>query len=229
LSNEQRKSNSKHIESILFQLLQSKDIKDDERKPIFWTYTKIATSDDAQKLMYRVWNKKSQIKGITFDESDYMVLACELAVRDFGNTDSILTVQESRIKNVDRLSKFKFMQRAVSPDYTVRDSFFNSLSDPANRRPEPWVTESLHYFHHPLRAEYSIKYLKTALDLLPEIQRTGDIFFPKSWLEVTLWGYNSKEAYKVVDDWLNENEKIPKTIRDKVLQSADILKRAAEK
>ena len=85
--------------------------------------------------------------------------------------DSILNVQEKRIKNADRLARFRFIKRAVTPVDAVRDSFFISLSDPANRRPEPWVTEALHYFHHPLREKYSIKYLRPALDLLPEIQR----------------------------------------------------------
>ena len=156
-----------------------------------------------------------------------MVLACELAVRDFNNPDSILNVQETRIKNADRLARFRFIKRALTPVDAVRDSFFFSLSDPANRRPEPWVTEALHYFHHPLREKYSLKYLRPALDLLPETQRTGDIFFPKSWLDATLWGYRSEEAFSIVETWLKENQKVPKNLRDKVLQSADMLKRAS--
>ena len=110
----------------------------------------------------------------------------------------------------------------------MRDSFFISLSDPANRRPEPWVLDALHFFHHPLRSDYSIKYLKPALDLLPEIQRTGDIFFPKSWLEAVLWGYSSAEACRIVDIWLKDNQNLPENLTDKVKQSADNLKRATE-
>ncbi|MHC1704405.1 MAG: M1 family aminopeptidase [Tenuifilaceae bacterium] len=227
-SDDQRKSNSKHFESSLFQLIHSAAIKDDERKPLFWSFIRIASNDEAKEQIYKIWNNEIQIKGIKLDESDYMVLACELAVRNYGNIDSIISVQESSIKNVDRLAKFRFMKRAISPDLMVRDSFFNSLLEAKNRRPEPWVTEALRYFHHPLRAEYSIKYIKPSLDLLPEIQKTGDIFFPKSWLEVTLWGYNSKESNKIVKDWLKDNKDLPKSLRDKVLQSADNLKRASK-
>jgi aminopeptidase N len=120
------------------------------------------------------------------------------------------------------------MKKAVSSDPAVRDSFFRSLSDPANRRPEPWVTEALYYFHHPLRSEYSIKYLKPALDLLPEIQRTGDIFFPKAWIDATFQGYSSKEAYLIIDDWLKANQELSENLRNKVIQSADLLKRATD-
>jgi len=167
------------------------------------------------------------INGVKIDESDYMVLAYELAVRGFRNPDSILTAQEQKIENTDRKAKFKFIRRAVSTDLSVRDSFFTCLSNVANRRPEAWVTEALHYLHHPLRTTSSMKYLRPSLDLLPEIQRTGDIFFPKSWLEAMLWGYSSNEAYEIVTDWLNRNPNLPKNLRGKVLQSADNLRRAA--
>jgi aminopeptidase N len=227
-NDDQRKASSIQLEGLLIHLLGSPYIKDDERKPLYICYTRIATTPQAQKLMYNVWSNNIRINGVRIDESDYMELAYEIAVRGFGNTDSILTAQEQRIKNSDRKAKFKFIRRAASNDLAVRDSFFNRLSDAANRRPEPWVTEALHYLHHPRRATSSIKYLKPSLDLLPEIQRTGDIFFPKSWLEATLWGYNSRDAHLIVENWLNSNPELSKTLKDKVLQSADNLKRAVE-
>jgi aminopeptidase N len=224
----QREANSKHIESSIFQLLHSAEIKDDERKPLFWSFIRVAQSNEAQKYIFDVWSNQIQVKGIKLDESDFMTLAFELAVRDYGNVDSMLMAQELRIKNSDRLAKFRFMKKAVSPTSDARDAFFSSLSKPENRRPEPWVTEALHYLHHPLREQFSIKYLRPSLDLLPEIQKTGDIFFPKSWLEATFWGYNSKEANQIVDDWLSENQELPKFLRDKVVQTVDNLKRASK-
>jgi aminopeptidase N len=225
---EQRQKNCTHLEGSLFWLLYSSNIGDDERKPLFKTFTRIALSDVAKRQIFRIWNNDMPLKGVKLDEQDYMTLAYELAVRGFGNTDSILNAQELRIKNADRLAKFRFVRNAVTPDIAKCDIFFKSLTNPANRRPEPWVIEALHYLHHPLRASYSIKYIKPSLDLLPEIQRTGDIFFPKSWLEATFWGYSSKEAYQVVDLWLKDNQELQKPLRDKVLQSVDNLKRAAE-
>ncbi len=227
LSEDQRKEYSIGLEKGLLQLISSPDINDEERKPIFWTFVRTASTSEAAKYVYYVWSNTTVINGIRFDESDYVTLAFELAVRGFSS-DSIIEVQEARIKNPDRLAKFRFMKRAVSPDYQVRDSFFLGLANPANRRPEPWVTEALQYFNHPIRSSWSIKYLKPSLDLLPEIQRTGDIFFPKSWLDATLKGYNTQDAYQVIDNWLKENPGLPENLRNKVIQSADILKRASE-
>jgi aminopeptidase N len=228
LSEDQRMNYSSHFETDLLKLISSPNIKDEERKPIFWTFARTANSVHAMKYVYDVWSNRTIINGIKFDETDYITLSFELAVRGGSNSDSIITAQEGRIKNPDRLSKFRFMKRALSNDNLVRDSFFQSLSDQANRRPEPWVTEALQYFHHPLRSAWSIKYLKPSLDLLPEIQRTGDIFFPKSWLDATLRGYNTQEAYLIIEKWLNENPELSDNLRNKVIQSADILKRAAE-
>ena len=70
------------------------------------------------------------------------------------------------------------MMPALSADVQVRDAFFASLSQEQNREKEAWVASALSYLHHPLRSHTSEKYLKQSLDLLEEIQLTGDIFFP---------------------------------------------------
>jgi aminopeptidase N len=112
-SPEQRNINSIHLERSLFQLLTSKNIKENELKPIFWTFTRIALTEDAKMKIYKVWNNEKELPGVKLDESDYMVLAYELAVRNFNNSDSILKVQENRIINTDRLAKFMFIKKAV--------------------------------------------------------------------------------------------------------------------
>ena len=58
-------------------------------------------------------------------------------------------------ENPDRKAQFAFVRPALSPDPRVRDAFFDSLGDVANRRREPWVLEGLSYLHHPLRAAAS--------------------------------------------------------------------------
>ena len=40
------------------------------------------------------------------------------------------------------------------------------------------MLESLQYLNHPLREEHARRFVRPALDLLREIQQTGDIFFP---------------------------------------------------
>ena len=64
--------------------------------------------------------------------------------------------------------------------------------------------------------------------MLEEIQRTGDIFFPSDWLSATLGGHSSAEAAATVREFLDARGPVyPARLRQKVLQSADLLFRAA--
>ena len=117
---------------------------------------------------------------------------------------------------------------AVSEDESVRDSFFNSLKDEKNRERETWVIAALEYLHHPSRTASSEKYLMETLQLLQEIQKTGDIFFPYSWLNTSFGNYQTPTAYKIVTDFLQSNKNYNPKLKAKILQATDPLKRAKE-
>ena len=102
--------------------------------------------------------------------------------------------QIERTKDPIGKARLQFVVPALSSDPAERDRFFASLADVANRRREPWVLDGLPLLHHPLRAAASEKYIGPSLLLLREIQRTGDIFFPKRWMDATLGGHSSAAA-----------------------------------
>ena len=52
-------------------------------------------------------------------------------------------------------------------------------------------SKALRYLHHPLRAAAVGEVHRAEPRLLREIQRTGDIFFPKRWMDATLGGHSS--------------------------------------
>jgi aminopeptidase N len=79
-----------------------------------------------------------------------------------------------------------------------------------------------------LRAETSVGYIPESLALLEELQRTGDIFFPKGWLDATLGYYRSPEAGDAVRAYLEQNKDLRQDLRNKLLQSADMLFRAEQ-
>src|SRR5215218_1123215 len=87
--------------------------------------------------------------------------------------------------------------------------------------------EALEYLHYPLRAAHSGRYVARSLDLLPEIQRTGDIFFPRRWTDATLGGHNSAPVAETVRHFLDERSDLSPRLRQIVLQSADELFRAS--
>ncbi len=175
----------------------------------------------------RVWRKTEIVPGLTLAEPDYIQLSEELAVRAVPAWPSILDEQFTRIENPDRKARFAFVRPALSADQATRDVFFASLRDPSNRRREPWVLEALNYLHHPLRADSALQYIPTSLAMLEEIQRTGDIFFPKRWMDATLSGHSSASAAHLVRTFLAElPPSYPDRLRRIILSSADDLFRA---
>ena len=74
---------------------------------------------------------------------------------------------------------------------------------------------------HPLRLPDSERYILPSLELLEEIQVTGDIFFPKRWLDETLGNQRSASAVRIVREFLDERPDYNRQLRMKILQSAD--------
>ena len=109
---------------------------------------------------------------------------------------------------------------------SVRDSFFNSLTNRKNRAKEAWVVTALGYLHHPLRQATAYKYLPQSLELVEEIQRTGDIFFPQSWLSATFGSYQTAAAWQVVQQFLLKHPDYNPKLKAKILQATDNLYRA---
>jgi len=176
----------------------------------------------------RVWRKTEPVPGLTLAEPDYIQLSEELAVRAVPQWQAILDEQFTRIENQDRKARFAFVRPALSADQSTRDTFFASLRDPSNRRREPWVLEAVNYLHHPLRAESALPYISTSLAMLEEIQRTGDIFFPKRWMDATLSGHSSASAAHLVRTFLaGLPPTYPDRLRRIILSSADDLFRAS--
>jgi aminopeptidase N len=174
-----------------------------------------------------VWRKAHTVPGLRLVEQDYTTLALELAVREVPGWGRILDEQVTRIENPDRRAQFQFVRPALSADPSARDAFFASLLDAANRRREAWVLQAVSYLHHPLRAAASEKHIPASLALLGEIQRTGDIFFPKRWMDATLGGHQSASAARTVWGFLEGlPEGYPERLRRIILSSADDLFRA---
>jgi len=231
-SNFQRKILSGRMEKLLWGKMkntQSRSLK----SAYYKTFIKTAYSPKATALLLKLWKGTLKVKGLDLSEDDMTTLAYELAVRRSMERnsfipDSILDMQLARLSNPDKRKKMEFIIPALSNDDSIRDAFFESLKKPANREHEPWVLTALTYLNHPLRAVYSQKYILPSLNMLEEIQATGDIFFPKGWLDATLSGHNSLQAAKSVTLYLNNHPKLDPMLKQKVLQSADPVFRAAE-
>ena len=153
-----------------------------------------------------------------------MTLAYELAVRMPGSYEALRSIQEGRIQNNDLLREFRYIYRACCPGKAGRDSLFVSLLAPENRAVEPWAASALEYLNHPVRQTEALPYIYPGLEELQEIQRTGDIFFPKNWCVSLLRGHSSPEAAAEVSRFLSDHPGFPELLKGKLLQAADHLK-----
>jgi aminopeptidase N len=174
-----------------------------------------------------VWRREQQVPSLVLAEEDEVLLAQELAVRTRPGWDTLLA-QLERTQNPDRRARLEFVAAALSSDRAVRDGFFASLSEASHRAHEAWVLEGMRYLHHPLRSAQSIAYIAPSLELLLEIQRTGDIFFPQRWVNATLGGHQTAEAASEVRAFLGRLPSgYPDRLRRVVLSAADPLFRAS--
>ena len=121
----------------------------------------------------------------------------------------------------------EFALMFINAFFNLVRNFFAQLANEENRAVESWVLDALENIHHPLRTAESEQYILPSLELLQEIQVTGDIFFPKRWLDVTLGNYRSGTAVHTVRTFLDERPGYNEQLRMKILQSADTMFRAS--
>lgn len=213
------------IEQILWDQMMAQD-EPSRKKTLFNTYRNIVLSESEVKKVYDIWRGELTVEGLNLSETDYISMSGDLSLKMPDKAGEIIITQLDNIENSDRKRRFEFIMPALSENQEERDDFFESLKEENNRQTESWVLSALGYLHHPLRVDVSEKYILPSLELLQEIQITGDIFFPARWLDVTMGNYSSDSAVQTVRDFLEERPDYNEQLRMKILQSADGMFRA---
>lgn len=203
------------IEAGILEMSENHSVKS-VRTLLLRLLAKNAFSQDTAGRLYEIWSSGEDGR---LSQRDNMTLAYELAVRMPDKAKEIIDTQRGRLRNPDLLREFDFISRAVTPSEAARDSLFASLGNKEERRIEPWTQAVLYYLNHPMRSASAVKYIRPALELLPEIQRTGDIFFPAGWCSNLLAGHRSVEARIAVRQYLDDHPELNPMLRSKVLQA----------
>jgi aminopeptidase N len=225
LSDEERETRAGEVEAALWNEIEGGSGVS-RKSALFRAYQSIAVTPGAVGLLEQLWRQERVVQDLALSESDRTALATALAIRGVDDWESILDTQLGSIENPDRRARFEFLRPSLHPDPSVREAFFEGLMDPVNREKEPWVLEGLENLHHPLRRDHSIAFVAPSLDLLEEIQRTGDIFFPARWLTANLRNHNTSEVAETVTTFLEDRPAYPFRLKLKILQAADPLFRS---
>ncbi len=207
-------------EERLFETAQSHPV-DQAKTLVLKQLIGSARSPESIGSLYSLWEAGDSP---LLSKDDVSNIALQLSVALPDKASDIISRQQDRITDSDRLRKFKFISRAATSDPAAQDSLFHSLADPANRLVEPWTLSLLSLLNHPSRQAHSISYIIPALEMLPQIQATGDIFFPANWSAALLGDYRSKEAAELVSRFLEDNKDMNPLLLNKVRQAASRLK-----
>lgn len=177
---------------------------------------KRAISASAADSLYRIWADNNSP---LLNESDMMLLSVRLAMLKPELRDDILQLQRSRLTGADKQAEFDFISRAAAATPEERLAAFGSMLVPEGRRVEPWALSLLSLLNDEIRQPESLVYLRPAIEALPEIQRTADIFFPGQWVGSLVSGHTSPEAAAIVVAAAEEVEMLP-TLRLKLLENS---------
>ncbi|MEC8356526.1 MAG: M1 family aminopeptidase [Pseudomonadota bacterium] len=225
LSEAARADAAVNVEKSLWALMLAAD-SPSSKKIFFEAYRDLALTTPALDQLLRVWRAEIVFEGLVLSETDQIALATVLAIKLPEQADQIVTRQLAQINNQDRQRRFDWIRPALSPVPSTRRAFFETLADEDNRAIESWVLGALDALHHPVRRDDADAYILPSLELLEEIQVTGDIFFPARWLGATLGSHNTPAAAAIVRDFLAQRPEYNHQLRLKILQAADPLFRA---
>ena len=175
-----------------------------------------AITTKATYYIYKLWKSQDHT---AMTERDYMEMSYHLAQLMPHKYDEIRQQQREQLTNADLISEYDFVVRACHPDTAAREQLFRDLLKAENRRTEPYAAAALRLLNSEKYEPQSNKYIVPALDILEEIQRTGDIFFPSDWLTALLAGHHSQQAKTIVQQWM-QTHRLPETLQRKLNEKA---------
>lgn len=193
------------------------------KRSLWNTYRSLASSPNGLDKVYKIWTKEEKIEGLDFSENDQIAMSQSLILNQHPNWELILNEQSKKIQNPDRKKRYEFLSDALANDASKNDIFFKKIQLAKNREIENWVSDGLAFLHYPNHNTNSVNYLIPTLELLEEIQQTGDIFFPNAVLRSSFGYHSSNEAVENIEQFLQNHPDYPEKLEKKIQQNADLV------
>ncbi len=226
LDTDKRAKLSVQIENVL---LQKADVVTSIglKKVLLKTWSSVATSSESmEKLKQLVFVDKSY-NDVAFSNRELVNILLTVVLKDPDLDDAAIYAWADKINDEDLKGELRFVAPVFSKDAAVFNDFVEGLGRLENRAKENWVLTALKYIHHPFLNGKNIRYVEDEISLMPEVKNTGSLFFPMSWINVILRGYNSNKVVSLIDYYFKDHPDFPEDLKMKVLQAADAVKRSA--
>jgi aminopeptidase N len=192
------------------------------RKAFLDAFIGLSSSDDGVAKLESLLAADSAAGEPVRDPTRWSVVN-RLLVLGTANAERALAAQVARDTTPDGRRR-AFVASAARKSATVKaDYFARYFADKGLN--EDWASGSLGEFNALEHQDLTLPYLRPALDSLPFIQANRRIFFLGSWLGAFINGHTSDAALQTVRKFLADHPKLPKDLREKVLQSSDELER----
>jgi aminopeptidase N len=192
------------------------------RKSFLDAYIGIATTPAALSRLDS-WLDSARAAGEPLRQPTRWSIVTQLVSRNHATARTRLTAEVARDTSTGGKRR-SFIANAAWPTVETKRSYFDRYFRDSTLN-EDYVTASLGAFNDGDQASLTLPYLRPALDTLAWVQQNRRIFFLGRWLDAFIGGQQSAEALSVVDRFLAENPRLPRDLRQKVLQTRDELER----
>ena len=192
------------------------------RKAFLDAFIGLASSTDGIAKLETLLTDKTAAGEPVGDPTRWAVVN-RLIVLGAPNADRELAAQVTRDTTPDGRRR-AFVAGAARGSAAVKAEYFNRYFADKTLN-EDWASGSLGEFNALEQQALTLPYLRPALDSLPFIQANRRIFFLGGWLGAFIGGQTSDAALTTVRKFLTDHPKLPKDLREKVLQTSDELER----
>ncbi|MBB3699234.1 hypothetical protein KMW28_26060 [Flammeovirga yaeyamensis] len=141
---------------------------------------------------------KGTSKDISLNEREKVHLYHHLRLEGLHDVQLYQTIK-SNLKSEYYSELFDYLLPTTSQDTIQLQKYIKDITKVENRENETWVEYGLYYVNHPLQAEKTLDLIKPTIELIIEIQRTGDIFFPYNYLRNSIGMRTEKEVRETVN------------------------------
>ena len=192
------------------------------RKSFFDAYVGIAGSAAALNRL-NAWLDSARAAGEPLRQPTRWSIVTQLASKNHPAARARLAAEIARDSSTGGRRR-AFIAGAAWPSAETKRSYFDRYFRDTTLN-EDYVTASLGAFNDGEQSALTLPYLRPALDTLAWVQKNRRIFFLGRWLDAFIGGHQSAEALAVVDRFLDEHPRLPRDLRQKVLQARDELER----